>query len=418
MSRTPLYSWASEPTSSFSRPKHFRHGLLALCLLAAPTTLARSQATVGVDDRVELLTIVARLAGSPEFAMDNSRSPYADRVMAHFGASVNHPAIQAFAALRSEHGVSFDAVPSLALHLDGVPSRVGRIPFDQRPKRLDERWALEPTRDLLMKLRDFASVTKAAEFFAGEREFYAKVDVRLGAFVAGANSVPWFDTFLGAKATATYGVIPGLLCGSGNFGVGVVFNDGAPEELRPVLGCWSWDAEGLPVFDRDTYLPTYVHELCHSYTNPIVDRHLAELEPAANRMYPAIDRVMRRMAYTTGEIVLDESLVRACIIRYLADVEGSPAATREAEAEAQVHAGFTWVPDLATLFERYAKDRRSYPDLAAFVPEIARFFEARANALVDAAKSRDGARPATRVHDATERSTRRRPSARHAHAHL
>ncbi|MFO0829819.1 MAG: DUF4932 domain-containing protein [Phycisphaerales bacterium] len=365
-----------------------RFVLLAIVAVtfAAPIARGDDAALVRVDPRVELLTIVARLSGADEYNMPNSRSPYSERVEKRFGPFRDHPAIRAYAALRADHGASFDAIPSLALHLDGVPTLKERMPFDPRPARLDARWELEPTRAFIVQLRDFATVTKAAEFFADERAFYEKTEARLAALVKEADAVPWFDAFFGAKSGATYLVIPGLLCGGGNYGAGVVFGDGSPEEIRPVLGCWKWDAEGVPVFKSDQCLPTLIHELCHSYTNPIVDRHIAELEPAATKMYPPIARVMQRMAYGTPTTVLYESMVRACVIRYLADRQGADAAKREAEEQRAT--GFTWVPALASRLETYANDRQRYATLDAYMPEVAKFFDATAETIVKDAATR------------------------------
>lgn len=44
------------------------------------------------------------------------------------------------------------------------------------------------------------------------------------------------------------------------------------EELFCVLGVWATDGQSLPVF-RKVVLSTVVHEFCHSYANPIIDRH-------------------------------------------------------------------------------------------------------------------------------------------------
>ncbi len=372
------------------------------CVRAANASGGESTVPVKVDERVELLTIVARLAGAQEFLMSNSASPYAERVAKHFGPFANHPAIAAYQALRQSFGASYDAIPSLALHLEGLPSLAERIPFDTTPPRLDSRWDLVATRAFLVQLRDFAAVSKASEFFAGEAAFYAACEQRIAPVLADAKAVPWFDAFFGAKPGATYVVIPGLLCGGNNFGVGVRFPDqpqggaDAPkrtptsEEIRPVLGCYRWDSAGLPIFDAST-IGIFVHELCHSYTNPIVDQHLDALADGGQRLFPLVARRMSRMAYATWQTVMYESFVRASVIRYLADVQGAEAAT--AEAAAQTKEGFTWVPDLAELLKRYAAARDRYPTLGSFVPEVAEFFRARVTAMEADAARREATAP-------------------------
>lgn len=351
---------------------------------------AEAAVVVAVDERIELLTIVARLAGAREFRMDNAASPYATRVESHFGRFRDHPAIAAYIAIRRDHGASYDAIPSLALHLDAVPTLAERIPFDQAPERLDRRWDLAATRAFLVELRAFAAASDARGFFDRERPFYRRVAEAMAPPLTGARAVEWFDRFFGVRPGATYVVIPGLLCGGGNYGVGVRFPDGAAEEIRPVLGCHRWDAEGLPIFNADD-VGTYVHELCHSYTNQIVDRHREALRDGGSRLYPLVARRMVRMAYGSWETMIYETFVRASVLRYLAEMR-SPAAAAE-EAKREVESGFTWVPEVAEALNRYASHRDRYPTLDAFVPEIASLLSRIADRMVAEAAARERLTP-------------------------
>lgn len=72
--------------------------------------------------------------------------------------------------------------------------------------------------------------------------------------------------------------------------------------------------------------------------------------------------------------MMGESLVRACVIRYLKDHWQAGTVVQEVRENAE--RGFVWVEDLARLLERYASDRRTYPTLEEFMPEIVRFFDA------------------------------------------
>ena len=55
---------------------------------------AERQLRGAVDTRVELMSIIFRLAGNPEYNMPNSNSRYADEVEQHFGRLRNHPAVK------------------------------------------------------------------------------------------------------------------------------------------------------------------------------------------------------------------------------------------------------------------------------------------------------------------------------------
>ena len=364
--------------------------LMMVCLIAGNAAAATAPVSVAVDERVELMSIIARLAGNDVYNAPNSASPYAERVERHFGPFRVHRAVTAYQAILEDYGTSYDAIPTLAVHLDGVPTLAERIPFEQDPPRLDERWPVEPTRAFLSALRDFAVASDARGFFDSERDFYAECAARFAPGLANARAVEWFDAFLGVKAGATYKVTPGLLCGGSNYGTGVSFPDGRPEEVLPVLGCAVWDAGGLPVFTPGA-VGTYVHELCHTYTNQVVDRHPAAFEKGAAAIYPLVATQMESMAYPSWHIMTYETLVRACVIRYLADRQGPQAAA--GESERQSAQGFVLVPAVAASLEQFAAARDRFPTLDDFVPELARAMEENAATLAAQITARELAAP-------------------------
>ena len=133
---------------------------MILCLLIAALD-------VTVDPRVELFSIVFRVAGSPEYNHVASRSAYAREVAKHFPGT--HPAIEAARRLRRERGISYDAVMSLAVHCD---DRM-RYRFEDRVERLDHRWRMEDVRAFLELVRRYRADSRFDEFFAAHRDFYA-----------------------------------------------------------------------------------------------------------------------------------------------------------------------------------------------------------------------------------------------------
>jgi hypothetical protein len=373
----------------------------ALCALLPHARSSVSQAPVRlpievtVDHEVELLSLVARFAGFREYAMLNSRSPYSEAIEAQFAALREHPAVEHLRALRTRDGVSYDAVASLALHLGPLPELAERVAFDAVApdgappfeSRLDARWGGAQAREFVALLRDFAVEGRAMEFFASRAAYFEEVERRLAARLAESVALPWFDTFMGGRQGAVYRAIPGLLCGGQNYGAGVRFPDGAAEEITPIFGCSSFDTEGFPVFGEQ-YLPLFVHELCHSYTNPVVDRHFEQLAPLGERLFAARAERMRRQSYGSGRIVLYETFVRACVVRCRADTEGAQAGAEQAAKEVEAH--FTWVPALAGALTEYSADRERFPTLATFMPRLTEVLAAEVSTV-----ERDAAAAAT-----------------------
>lgn len=351
--------------------------LFLFAWLALASSSARAQLSVRVDPRLELVSAVARLADLSEFDMPVSRSPYAERVEQRLSSVREHAAVATLRTLRAQHGVSYDAIPSLAVHLDGLERLTLIAPFEPRPERLDGRWERALTERFLAELRDFAARSEFAAFMESEKDFFAQVEQRLSVTLSRSRALTWFDGFFGAKPGAQYVAIAGLLCGGGNYGVGVRL-PGVAEQVTPVFGCWKFDAQGLPVFD-DSYLPLYVHELCHTYTNPFVDRHEPKLRAAAERIYASCGAKMKPQGYGNGRTVLYESLVRACVVRCRSALEGEDAEREQLESEHKRH--FVWTADLARLLHEYEAQRDAWPDFEGFMPKVVEFFNAYAATL-------------------------------------
>lgn len=360
----------------------FRSFLCAIVLITASLARAQEQRPLDtrVDPRVELLSIVARLAEFPEFNMENSASPYSRAVEQRFGPFRDHPAVRTLKKLRANDSVSYDAIPSLAVHLVDVETLAERVDFARVPERLDVRWGGVKARAFLAQLRDFTEQSKAVRFFAEQRPLYAEVERRLADRLVQSPALPWFDTFFGARPGTTCVAIAGLLCGGGNFGVGVRFADGSPEQLTPVFGCWTFDDKGVPVFG-DVYGPLLVHEICHSYTNPFVDRFQRELEAAGKQIHASCLSKMTVQSYGTWKTMMYESLVRACVVRCRLETEGRDAAKAQAAEETSKH--FLWVPELAGVLGEYEADRAKYRTFDLFMPRIVSFFDTYSKALAE-----------------------------------
>src|SRR6266849_3410908 len=105
-----------------------------------------------VDQRIELMSIVARLAGYDEYSNDQFKL-YAADVDHHFEKYKNHPAVQFAKAVRESRQIAFDAVMSMAVHLNAPPVLTAKTPFtDQAP---DRRWGAQAAEQFTGLLRQF-----------------------------------------------------------------------------------------------------------------------------------------------------------------------------------------------------------------------------------------------------------------------
>lgn len=107
--------------------------LFAACLCATARPL-----TPQVNENVELMSILSRMAGYPEYHMDMA-GQYIKDMDSYFKDNANHPAVRYMKEIRESHGIAFDAVMSMAIHLDNQDSMSFSKPiktFTKRESRL------------------------------------------------------------------------------------------------------------------------------------------------------------------------------------------------------------------------------------------------------------------------------------------
>jgi len=338
---------------------------------------------VTVDPRVELLSLIFRLAGNPEYNMGRVAS-YNQDAERQFGSFRNHAVVSLAIELRQTRGVSFDAVMSLAVHLTDLEGLNLAGPLDPWPANLDPRWTASGVNDFLTAARQFVRDTGFRTFLEQHQSLYETTVTRLGAMLEESAHLEWYESFFGERPGASFTVVPALFNGGANYGPRFRDLQGR-EALYSILGVWKTDGAGLPEFTPDM-LGTVVHEFSHSFANPVIDRHMAELAAAGEKIFPHVAEQMRAQGYGNAGTMLRESLVRASTVRFVHRYEGAEAARRAAQAEAD--RGFLWTADLADLLGEYEAQRDTYPTLDSFAPRLVEFFTRYAEDLDDLADKR------------------------------
>lgn len=335
---------------------------------SAPPAAGDPAVHVQVDPRVELFSILARLAGYQEYSSGEIAS-YEKDIETHFGSFREHPAVVLMRRLRTERQIGFDAVMNIAIHVTDASGLQERYPFDAPQSSLDPRWRPEDARALLEQARQFVKDTRFEEFLRAHRSLYELTETRLGQRLVELD-LAWFDRFFGQRPDGDLRVIPGLVNGDAAYGPKLRKADGS-EDLYAVMGVWLTDEAGQPRFDETT-LRFIVHEFSHSFVNHVVEKHRQDLGEAGEQVYQAVAEPMRKQAYSHWKIMIDESLVRAAVVRYLLAHKGPDAAS--AEITGQVKRFFLWMPELSDLLAKYEASRDRYPTLESFLPEVVSYY--------------------------------------------
>ena len=350
--------------------------LVVVLALAPGAAAGTPEVQVRVDPRVELMSVIFRLAGNPEYNQPRVPS-YAKAVDEHFADHKDHAVIQLARKLRRTRGVSFDAVMSMAVHLKDARTLGEAVPLDPRPASLDQRWKPHEVRAFRDAARRFAHEAEFQDFFDKHTALYEHAVSGMKEVLARDAKLDWIEGFFGVPPKASFQLTLGLLNGGACYGPRVLHPDGR-EDIHCVLGVWLTDAEGQPRFDRSV-LPIVVHEFCHSYCNPLVDAHAESLRPAGQRLWPAVAEQMKQQAYADWKTMMYESVVRAAVVRYMAAAEGEAGRRKQAADDKQ--RGFLWIDELSSLLASYEKERARYKTLSDLMPRVVAVLDSYADEL-------------------------------------
>jgi len=340
---------------------------------------ARRALVPGVDERVELLSIVFRLAGNFEYNM-NTLPAYSTDIDRYFAPYKDHPAVQMAHALADRNGTGFDAVMAMAISISAPPELKPLVAFT--PTTPDKRWTADAEKFLPL-LRSFYRDSRFGDFYSAHRTMYRVAEERF-ATTLGAVDFGWYPRFYGKAADLAYSLILGMNNGGANYGPRLVYPDGRME-LFSIIGCWTHDDAGNPTYPPDrAYLATIIHEFNHSFVNPAVKEHWKDFS-GAQQVYVTVADQMQQMAYGDEETMVNESLVRAAVILYFQQTGEDDRKNIRRIREEQRN-GFFWMDRLVENLNQYGAQRAQYPTFSSYVPQVGLFYRGLAtHASVEAA---------------------------------
>jgi len=326
-----------------------------------------------VDERVELLSIVFRLADAKEYS-SNRFKLYTEKIDSYFGKYKNHELIQFVKQIRSENGIGFDQVMEMAIHLGGAPK------FKPLVKLTDSipsvNWGKKNTEKFINLLNQFYQDAHCKEFFNDNKEFYASVSEKFQPVFENID-LDWYKSFYGVEPKEKFRIVNGLGNGDGNYGPDIVFKNGT-REVYAIMGTWNVDSLGMAKFNLNDYFPTLIHEFNHSFINTIVEKNIKSFEKSGEKIYEVVGKQMGNQAYGDYKIMLYEALVRASVIKYMKDHKFEKAVI-DNEFNEQLNRGFIWINELVKELEKYGNQRNKYPTLESYMSNIVNAYSNYAN---------------------------------------
>ena len=338
--------------------------LLSFQLFAGEGTLEKPS----VDNRVELLSIVFRLAGNKEYSSTNFKL-YTDRIEKHFSPYKNHELIRFAQKMKNEFSISYEAPMTMAVNLDDNLN-----PLQEFHNGLP-RWEKDNATEFVTLLQKFYNDARCNDFFNNNKDLFSETVDRFNNIYKNVD-LNWYSSFFGIEP-GKFSILIGLGNGGQCYGASV-----KNSEAFAIMGVWDIDGSGMPVFKTDAYLPLVIHEFNHSFINNLLEKNKAAFKNIGEQIFNKVRAKMQVQANSNWEIMLNEALVRASTIKYFKD-HGINKQVIDNMIQKEIDLGFVWIKGLVAELDNYSTQRNTYPTLESFMPKIAEAYRAYSEAITE-----------------------------------
>ena len=185
-----------------------------LILTIFPASAQQNLIKVEVSETVELMAILSRMAGLREYNMDMA-GQYTQDTEAWFSPYKGHPIIAYYQGLHNNNSISYDAVMSMAVHLEITK---GEVRFVGDKTDLEKRWQDVDIEDFMKRINQFYTDTRFHKFFTEHSAFYDEALRTYEANVMTYFHQDWYPKFYGTEPAEVFRVIIGFTNGGGNYG--------------------------------------------------------------------------------------------------------------------------------------------------------------------------------------------------------
>lgn len=293
--------------------------IIAILLLFATHTEAQERVEAQYLEETELVSIVAHLAkvnGYDWDAKDVGVDDYLAEVDSVFVPFRSHPIVSYIRKELHGEGFNWHFPMHIALRLHIAD---GKITYDvDLEKNFDDyydRITPENEKTFIQLLQDFYDTSRFHEFYTQHRAIYRECETAMQ-HVLNQVDFSWYDSFFGPREGNTFHVYANILIGPANYAVHQKRQDGS-EIINAVMGCCYRNRQGEISYDTYSTLPIIVHECNHSYCNPLNEAFWPQLCEKMEAFFATNAQHYADEAYGDPVLVLNETFVEACVMRYL-----------------------------------------------------------------------------------------------------
>lgn len=310
-----------------------------------------------VDERMELQSIVFRLAGAQEF-VNNDFKEYSDAVDKYFYKYSDHEIIRFIQEIRSRKNIAYSLIPAstpmLEIKENGVVSKMENA-YGPAAAVWGEEWDR-----YVQLLNDFYRKSRFNKFFSSQSETYRKAIADIDKMLAGIDS-SWFAETFG------YYLEPRVYLCMANGQHNYSFTDSTAKGAYGIALGYS----PMPFYYN------IIHEMMHRYT-AISDDYFPKAESAMTRIFEnkrLVERY-RQNAYPQKSAVFNEWITDLAVIMYniaTDTVDGGRQRVLNDISRAEGIYGYIWMGRSVEFMDNFYDDRNSYPYFQDFMPRLCEF---------------------------------------------
>ena len=328
---------------------------------------------------VELMWLIWKLAEVPYYDFDRyCIREVSESADSYFAEVKDHEAVSMAAA--GFYDVAYDAIAAYGMHL--AFSNEGTISFNpEYVKGSDDsfdRWSEPDKQRMLAAVNDFYRQSNFNEWYSSLEPLRQQAIAEFNNKICDID-YEWFPRFYGTSAeNLSAQIVLSFLTAGNNFGLSARLANG--KDLLSQVICASPDASSSRTAfflspSLSEYLYIIIHELSHPFCNPLIDQYWGAIKAKANSIYSQVAQMMEFQGYSSPRVMMYETLVRACSIRYLIT---HPIPENEAEYVEYIetfmnidqYGRFILVPTLVDVLEKREQQQDQYATLDDFMPEI------------------------------------------------
>lgn len=325
-----------------------------------------------IDERLELVSIVFRLAGAEEY-VSSLLPEYMEEVDTYFKPYIDHELISFIRETRQNYKFGYSIVAASAFMIEISGKSVKMLStWDIDEEFIDEvnqYWTRDIFDSYIHLLDKFYRDSRFHEFFDSHKDYYETAINRNTDIVSRIN-MQWFKDFFGESLRGIE-INMGLCLGNNNYFIWNRCNDRDWDGKIAIVVGASSDVDGIPVF-HEYQFPVVIHEIMHYFTRPLISVYYNQMEESMEYVYSKITDQMTDRGYGNARSMAGEwfnNLFTNLYFKYEYEVGRYPFNYMYNVAQNEDE-GYIWMGRAVAFMNNFYLERNRYPTIKEFMPQL------------------------------------------------